>query len=203
MLVPNPIKITHNELRPLAAAARGKIDCIYLHWTAGRYDQVFDDYHLSIGEHGEIYQTCRQLTEHKAHTYKRNSRSIGIALCCAYGAILSCKWQPVFAGFAPTALQVEQMAIVTAILCQELELEITFSTVKTHAEAALIDGYGPGQNDPDMRWDLLSLSGLPETRALRPGGSLLRERALVYSRRFVADELLGTPPSEQLQLLGA
>lgn len=203
MLVTSPLKITHSELRVLAAAAKGKINCLYLHWSAGRYDQVFDDYHLSIGEHGEIYQTCRQLTDLKSHTYKRNSNSIGIALCCAYGAILSCKWQPVFAGFAPTPLQVEQMAIVTAILCNELQLEISFSTVKTHAEAALIDGYGPGQNDPDMRWDLLSLSGLPETRALRPGGSLLRERAQLYSRRFVADELLGAPQGEQLQLLEA
>ncbi len=203
MLVATPLKITHAELRPLAAAAKGKISCLYLHWSAGRYNQVFDDYHLSIGEHGEIYQTCRALTDLKSHTYKRNSASIGIALCCAYGAILSSRWQPVYAGFAPTQLQVEQMAIVTAIICQELGLEISFSTVKTHAEAALIDGYGPGQNDPDMRWDLLSLSGLPETRSLRPGGCLLRERALAYSHRFLAEQLLPLPPSEQLALLAS
>ena len=42
-------------------------------------------------------------------------------------------------------LQVEQMAIVIAILCHELELEINNDTVLTHAEAACRDLYGPGQ----------------------------------------------------------
>ena len=68
------------------------------------------------------------------------------------------------------------MAIVVAILCHELELEINNDTVLTHAEAASRDQYGPGQGDPDMRWDLYMLKGMPETRALRPGGVLLRKK---------------------------
>ena len=96
------------------------------------------------------------------------------------------------------------MAIVVAILCRELELEISFSTVKTHAEAALLDGYGPGQNDPDMRWDLLRLSGLPETRALRPGGELLRKKALAYSEKMLIAQLLKhSEEVEQPELLAA
>ena len=203
MLVTNPKRITHNELQILARRAKGSIEHIYLHWTAGRYGQVFDDYHLNIDEHGEIYQTCRELTDIKAHTWKRNTRSIGITLCCAYGALLNCRWNPVYNGYPPTELQVAQMAAVVAILAHELELEIDFSTVKTHAEVALIDGYGPGQDDPDMRWDLLALIGLPETKSLRPGGCLLRAKALEYSKLFERSKVLEMPQPEEIALLAA
>ena len=36
-------RITLNELRQLAKAANGKINKIYLHWTAGNYHQFFSD----------------------------------------------------------------------------------------------------------------------------------------------------------------
>ena len=167
MLVSNPRRIYHKELQILARKAKGSIKHIYLHWTAGRYGQAFDDYHLNIDERGEIYQTCNSLTDLKAHTWKRNTAAVGITLCCAYGAVLNSRWQPVYNGYEPTELQIAQMAAVVAILCRELELEISFSTVKTHAEVAFLDGYGPGQDDPDLRWDLLALSGLPVTKNLR------------------------------------
>ena len=184
--------------------AKGNIDKLYLHWTGCAYGQVFDAYHINIDEHGEIYLTCNTLRDLKEHTWKRNSRAIGITLCCAKGAVLNYHWQPVYAGYPPTELQVEQMAIVIAILCRELELEISFTTVKTHAEVALLDGYGPGQDDPEMRWDLLRLSGLPETRVLRPGGELLRKKALAYSERLLSAQLLKQPEEEQqIKLLAA
>ena len=190
MLVPNPKRIKHKEVRALAKNAKGRIKHIYLHWTAGRYGQAFDEYHLNIDERGEIYQTCNSLTDLKAHTWKRNTAAVGITLCCAYGAMLNSRWQPVYNGYEPTELQIAQMAAVVAILCRELELEISFSTVKTHAEVAFLDGYGPGQDDPDLRWDLLALSGLPETKNLRPGGYLLREKALEYSKLFEHSKVL-------------
>ena len=197
MLVTNPRRINHEQLRILARNAKGNIDKLYLHWTGLPYGQVFDDYHINIDEHGEIYLTCNTLSDCKEHTWHRNSRAIGITLCCAGGAVLNYHWQPIHAGYPPTELQVEQMAIVVAILCRELELEISFTSVKTHAEAALLDGYGPGQNDPDMRWDLLRLSGLPETRALRPGGELLRKKALAYSEKMLIAQLV--KHSEEVQ----
>ena len=49
MLVTNPRRINHEQLRILAKNAKGGITHIYLHWTAGTYDQVFDDYHINIG----------------------------------------------------------------------------------------------------------------------------------------------------------
>ena len=63
MLITNPRRIYHRELQILARKAKGSIKHIYLHWTAGRYGQAFDDYHLNIDERGEIYQTCNSLTE--------------------------------------------------------------------------------------------------------------------------------------------
>ena len=134
--------------------------------------------------------TCNMLREYKSHTWRRNSRSIGVTLCCAKDAILAYKCNPVFGAYPPTELQVEQMAIVVAILCHELELEINNDTVLTHAEAASRDQYGPGQGDPDMRWDLYMLKGMPETRALRPGGVLLRKKALAYLHSMLRDKLL-------------
>ena len=102
-------------------------------------------------------------------------------------------------------LQVEQMAMVVAILCHELELEINNDTVLTHAEAASRDQYGPGQGDPDMRWDLYMLKGMPETRAMRPGGVLLRKKALAYLHSMLRDKLLQPHEAEveQPELLAA
>ena len=102
-------------------------------------------------------------------------------------------------------LQVEQMAIAVAILCHELELEINDDTVMTHAEAACRDLYGPGQGDPDMRWDLYMLSGMPETRVMRPGGVMLRKKALAYLHGMLRDKLLQPhePKAEQPELLAA
>ena len=83
MQVTNPTQITLGKLLSEAMANRGKIKHIYLHWTAGRYDQFFDDYHLNIDGDGKVYRTCTNLDERKAHTYQRNSGSIGID-CNAY-----------------------------------------------------------------------------------------------------------------------
>ena len=200
MLVTNPRRINHRELRILAQQAKGSINKLYLHWTAGCYGQYFDDYHLNIDSGGEIYQTCNSLTELKAHTWRRNTGAVGIALCCAYGAVLNSKWQPMYPEFAPTELQINQMSAVVAILCNELDLPISFSDVKTHAEVAFIDGYGPGQDDPDLRWDLIALPGLPQTKSLRPGGYLLREKAMEFSKYLEYSKLVPMQPPEQLPL---
>ena len=70
----------------MAHRAKGKITKLYLHWTAGRYEQVFDDYHISIGKTGTIYLSCSDFTELKAHTWHRNTGSVGIAMNCCWGA---------------------------------------------------------------------------------------------------------------------
>ena len=204
MLVTNPRKINHEELRVVAAEAKGSIKHLFLHWTGCQYGQVFDDYHINIDEHGEIYLTCRTLHDRKEHTWHRNTGAVGITLCCAKDAVLNYHSIPDYKGLCPpTALQIEQMAIVVAILCQELELEISYDTVRTHAEVADQDDYGPAKHPSDMRWDLYRLTDLPDTQNLCPGGVVLRKKAKAYSKMMLAAQLLHLPEDPMLTHLAA
>ena len=40
--------ISLTQLAVVAGCSRDHITQLYLHWTAGRYGQVYDDYHLNI-----------------------------------------------------------------------------------------------------------------------------------------------------------
>ena len=183
MLIIEPKQLTLRELHNLAVAAKGKINRLYLHWTAGRYAQFFDDYHLNIDSDGEIYQTCQDLSETKAHTWRRNTSSVGIALCCALGAECGADGVPIYLqGYAPTREQIDRLAMMTAILCIVLAIPLDAEHVLTHCEVAMLDGYGIGSGDCDLRWDL---SYLPDKDGrLRPGGELLREIAHGYMERL-------------------
>ena len=183
MLVDNPRPITHKELLSLAQIARGSIKHIYLHWTAGHYHQTYDDYHINIDADGTVYQTCDDLSERKAHTWNRNSRSMAVTLCCGVDAQIVSPTKVDFGPEPPTYRQIERMAEVVAYLCEGLELPIDYTTVKTHAEIAFMDRYGPGSDDPDMRWDLWLIPDHPQCNDLRFGGPVLRGKALWYQHK--------------------
>ena len=52
-----PAKITHSMLLDLAKRAREDHErTIFLHYTWGRYGDVYDEYHLCIDKNGEIYR---------------------------------------------------------------------------------------------------------------------------------------------------
>lgn len=108
MLVNNPPLMTHKELYLLARQARGRIRRLYLHWSAGRYGQIFDDYHFSIDKDGELYRTCTALTQHKSHTWHRNTDSISICLCCALDAVCRADGSIDYGPQPPTLLQIEK-----------------------------------------------------------------------------------------------
>lgn len=36
---------------------------VYLHWTAGHYDQYFSDYHFNIGKDGSVFVSTNDLSE--------------------------------------------------------------------------------------------------------------------------------------------
>lgn len=184
MIVVNPVEIDYKSLAEVAKPCRGKINRIYLHWTAGHYGDVYDDYHLNIGPDGELYLTCTEFTELKAHTWRRNSGSIGIAMCCAYGASAIRGSETNFGNEPPTQKQIEAMAKAVAVLAYALGLEIKLLTVTTHCEAALFDGYGPHSGDPETRWDLWFLPDRPLTEKLVPGGNVIRGKAQWY-RQFI------------------
>ena len=46
--------LTAAKLAELAALGRNRISQIYLHWTAGRYGQLYDDHHFNIDAGGMV-----------------------------------------------------------------------------------------------------------------------------------------------------
>ena len=201
--MPNYNPVTEEMIRDMAREARSGIKNIYLHWTGGHYGKNEEAYHLCIDRDGAVYLNCKSFLSFKTHTYMHNSGAIGIALLCGYDG--HC-WAPAgkiasrvdvafendrmvqtdcaiidYGEEPPTQQQIEVMAKIVAVLCRELCLPITEDTVMTHCEIAFIDGYGPGDGDPEMRWDLWFL---PEPGTLNgelyPGGMLLRAKAQYY-----------------------
>ena len=202
MIVKKPKHITMLELKTKAREAKGKVNHIYLHWTGECYEQPDDQYHLCVDRQGQVYICCKGYTEKKEHIWLRDQGSIAIALCCGAEAVC---WAPVTgscrtasgayadaaevpASYArvdlgpapPTEIQIEVAAKLVALLCKELNLPVCRDAVMTHCEVAFKDGYGPGGNDPDMRWDLWFLPDSQQYGKLEPGGELIRGKALFY-----------------------
>lgn len=176
-----------DDVRRLAHNARGMIDHVYLHWTAGWYGQCYDSYHICIDKGGEIYLMCdNSLTEVKAHTWQRNTGAVGVSLCCCGDATATADGSRIDLGSEPpTAQQIESMAEVVAVLADEFQLPLdTDEYVMTHYEAAKRDGYAPGQ-DPDCRWDLWKIPDYYGAEGrLDDGGALIRGKAAWYQRQW-------------------
>jgi hypothetical protein len=167
--------VTLEELKPMAEDARGSIDHIYLHWSAGHYHQFFDDYHINIDSDGNVYVSTDDLTEKKAHTWHRNTGAVGIAMtCCAFADTNDLGKEP------PTQAQIEAMSQVVAALCGGMGIPITPRYVMTHSEAADLDDYGPATTCE--RWDLLFLSN--DTKDVN-GGDTIRGKAIFYQQNGV------------------
>ncbi len=154
------------------AQSAGRDVKLYLHWSAGHYGQFFDDYHINIDYDGSIYVSTDDFAEIKAHTWRRNTGAIGIALACCYKANTND-----FGPEPPTEQQIEAMARIVAVLCKTLDLTIDVERVMTHAEAADLDDYGPATTCE--RWDLWFLPGT----AKGDGGKLLRGKAVEYQQK--------------------
>lgn len=190
-------KISISEVREMANESREELfddaesvglDCpkLILHWTAGWGDQLFDDYHISITTDGEIYTSVDDLAETLSHTWKLNTGTVGVAMCCAVGATTDDLGEE-----PPTAKQIEVMAQVVAALCEGLWLTINEKNVLTHGEAAdsldLYDEddlYGP--NNGCERWDLQYLGTDESPRFTKDhsdpatGGNVIRGKAIWY-----------------------
>ena len=79
-------------------------------------------------------------------------------------------------------LVVPQETASLAALAQGLNIPIDRWNVLTHCEAALIDGYGPYSGDAETRWDLWYLRDSPGDGAMKPGGQVIRGKALWYAK---------------------
>lgn len=174
-------EVGYENLFDMATTAAGYINKIYLHWTAGLYDQKFDDYHLNITGDGRLWISCSKLTEYKEHTWHRNSSAIGIALCCCFDATAYADGTVNFGNIPPTAAQIDAMSKAVAVLCQGLNLSISPYSVMTHAEAADADGYGPATTCE--RWDLWKLPDIPGPGGINQGGDVIRGKAIWWQSK--------------------
>ena len=177
-----------------AAKGLGRDVKIYLHWSAGRYNSKFEDYHVNIDGDGKIFLSTDDLSEVLAHTYRRNTGSVGVSLCCAYGATSSD-----LGDYAPTAEQIETMSRVGCVLADALDLTIDKKRILTHGEAAdnedgiwCHEEYGP--KSTCERWDLEYL-GTDESPRFNPwatdgsrGGDVLRGKMAWYRSQGLTDK---------------
>ncbi len=155
-----------------------------MHWTAGDYGTVYPSYHLCLrgSDDVEVVAThdlranMRDLRggepgAYAAHVAGRNSWSVGIAVCAMGGAT------PADFGRWPiTPAQVDALARVAGIVARAYA--VPFEAIRTHAEAALDDGYF-GAGGDDCRWDIARLE--PRAEPLAPAeataiGNFLRRR---------------------------
>lgn len=109
---------------------------VYLHWTAGNYNQVFEDYHTVILGDGKVVNVHPYTTELRAHTYARNKNSVALSLACMGGGG--------FNQYPPTQAQIRSMCRETARLIRNAGWtadKIDSRRIMTHAEAAALRDY--------------------------------------------------------------
>lgn len=195
-------EVTIDELRQMASDCResiweraksmGREPKIYLHWTAGRYSQFWDDYHVQIDEDGKLYMPPYVTLDDDSlpATYRRNTGSVAITLLCCVGATSEDLGE-----MPPTKAQIEAMAQAIVAIADGLWLTIDRERVLTHGEAAdNEDGIYPheeyGPKSTCERWDLEYLQ-TDESPKFNPwaedgsrGGDVLRGKANYYRNKW-------------------
>jgi hypothetical protein len=145
----------------------GELRSISLHWTAYDYQAVFPAYHyclrgvsdVEVVQTSDLRANMRDLTlagsePYAAHTAGRNSWSIGLAVCGMADA------RPHDFGRYPL-LEEQIVALCTVARRLADVYRIPLTAIRTHAEAALEDGYFGASGD-DSRWDIARLVARPD-----------------------------------------
>jgi hypothetical protein len=175
------------DWRPLCPA--GELRSISLHWTAHDYDAVFPAYHFCLRgvsdvvvvQTHDLRANMRDLrldpsSPYAAHTLGRNSWSIGLAVCGMAAATPSD-----FGRYPLAVAQIDALCIVARTLADAYAIPL--AAIRTHAEAALEDGYF-GADDDDLRWDIARLEPRAEPLAEREAVSIGDElRARIAAAR--------------------
>lgn len=170
-------QIVKNSKEDLLAKAQevGRETTLFLHWSAGHYSQFFDDYHFMIDFDGSIYVSTEDFSTVLEHTWHQNTGNIGAAFTGLYNATTQDLGEE-----PPTDAAIEAMAQCIAVFATEMNYSITSDYVRTHAEQADLDGYGPNQNCE--RWDLWILKNgdVPGS-----GGDTLRGKGVFYQNEGI------------------
>ena len=159
----------------------GELRAISLHWTAYDYETVFPAYHyclqgvsdVIVAATHDLRANMRDLRvdpagPYAAHTARRNSYAIGLAVCGMAGA------RPGDFGAYPLAeAQIDALCAVARRLADAYA--IPAAAIRTHAEFAVEDGYF-GAGGDDERWDIALLA--PRSEPLTPADALRTGDAL-------------------------
>lgn len=195
-LDPHALAQGKSLLVSLPSLANGEhIDREFDHWSVEEYGSCDGQYNIVIElENGQwvakISTSPRlnavqvsSLHPYAAHTYQRNSHAVGIAVNGMIGATTS------DFGSQPIQLhEIEVLCAANAAVAKKYGIDLGGSvngehTLMTHAEAAILDSYFPGDGDPQARWDLARLhaSNAPLTKdEARATGDLIRARSHAY-----------------------
>jgi hypothetical protein len=145
----------------------GDLRAIWLHWTGHRYDQVFPAYHFNIsGARDVVVHHTHDLREnmrdvardpdlpYAPHTRGRNAWAIGVSIAAMQDATPS--------DFGPCPLTEEQLGAMCEVAARLAAFyHIPVEAIRTHAEAALEDGYF-GAGGEEQRWDIARLRASDE-----------------------------------------
>lgn len=162
----------------------GELRYVYLHWTAGDYATTFAAYHycIALAANGRAIVAATHdprdnmrdvradpQRPYAAHTRGRNSFALGIAICAMRDATPAH-----FGNFPITEPLLERCCAFVARACAFYAIPVAPDRVRTHAEAAVEDGYfGSGE---DERWDIARLH--EDASSLQPGDAALTGESL-------------------------
>jgi hypothetical protein len=168
MILARPVPIRDWRPDPLPA---GDLRSISLHWTAHDYAAIFPAYHFCLADAEDVVvhhthdlrENMREVSKgpelpYAAHTRGRNSFSIGISIAAMRDATPSD-----FGAYPLTQPQLEAMCRLAMGLARFYGIDV--AAIRTHAEAALDDGYFGAGND-ELRWDIARLR--PSADPLEP-----------------------------------
>jgi hypothetical protein len=172
---------------------QGRIDKLYIHWSAHDYHAVFPAYHfcVALNEANEVIvvnthdvrENMRAVHEapdkpYAQHTRNRNSFALGIAVM----GMQDSKPDD-FGPYPLTEELLDALCLVGAKLAAHYNVLVDAEHIMTHAEAAVRDGYFG--TEPEQRWDIARLK--PDRRRLVPqdafvAGNELRRRIGTHLR---------------------
>lgn len=162
---------------------QGRIESIYLHWSGGDYASTFPAYHycilrredgIAVAQTHDLSANMRDVAlggAYAAHTAGRNAYAAGISAMAMAGATPSD-----FGEYPLTPELIDGLCRVAAAIASFYRIPVDSRHVRTHAEAAIADGYfGSGH---DERWDIARLrpaaAPLHASEAAQTGDELRR-----------------------------